>query len=112
MINFPTEVFINKIACNNTRHDEMKIPISLHLPRERKVKTQALIDSGARGSSFIDKNFVKKERIPSKPLKEPIPVQNVDRTENQAGTIQEHVDVPIEVKGRIKQILLLVTSLG
>ena len=39
----------------------MKIPISLHLPQERKVETQALIDSGARGSSFIDKNFVKKE---------------------------------------------------
>ena len=33
-------------------------------------------------------------------------------TKNQAGDITTHVDVPVEIKGRIKRISLLVTSLG
>ena len=53
-----------------------------------------------------------KNHIPSKPLDRPIPVRNVDGTENQAGDITTHVDVPVEIKGRIKRIPLLVTSLG
>ena len=100
------------LSANNSLQDEMKIKISLHLPWKRKVKTCALIDSRARELSFIDENFVTKNHIPSKPLDQPIPVWNVDGTENQVGDITIHVDVPVEIKGLIKRILLLVTFLG
>jgi len=37
----------------------MKIKISFTTNNGLKVETNALIDSGAKGASFINKNFVK-----------------------------------------------------
>jgi predicted aspartyl protease len=78
----------------------------------RKVETPALIDCGAKGANYISRSFVNKCQIPLLKLSKPIPVLNVDGTENQDGAIQEYVDVLIEVKGRERRLSLLVTSLG
>jgi hypothetical protein len=50
--------------------------------------TQALIDCGATGC-FIDIEWAKLNNIPTRPLTKPIPVYNIDSTENDAGMITD-----------------------
>ncbi|KAI5115799.1 hypothetical protein M0805_007835 [Coniferiporia weirii] len=66
----------------------MKIPITI-IVHDQNVSTNALIDSGAEGK-FIDAKFIIKNRIPTKPLRHPIHVKNVDGTPNQHGTITRY----------------------
>jgi hypothetical protein len=54
--------------------------------------TTALLDLGATGM-FVNSDFVKWERLTTRPLSRPIPVYNVDRSPNEAGSITEVVDV-------------------
>src|SRR3982074_331116 len=90
----------------------MKIPIQIMLTNNRKVETIALIDSGAKGASFIDRDFAAKQKIPLKRLTKDIPILNADGTENRGGDICEYVKVTLEVEKRSCGILLLATSLG
>ena len=89
----------------------MKIQIFV-ITKNQKVETQALIDCGAKGASYISRIFATRSKISLVPLKKTIPVLNVDGTENQDGAIREYVDVIVEVKGRERRLSLLVTSLG
>ena len=59
---------------------------------QRKHGVRALVDCGATGL-FIDREYVKSNRIPTKKLSCPIPVFNVDGTENENGSITEVVDL-------------------
>ena len=45
---------------------------------------KALLDSGAM-ENFLDHHTIKRLRIPTQPLEQPIRLTNVDRTTNQAG---------------------------
>ena len=53
---------------------------------------QALLDSGASGL-FINLEFVKAKQINTCQLTRPIPVNNVDRSLNKRGPIQEVVEL-------------------
>jgi len=90
----------------------MQIPISLFTVENRKVETTALINCGAKGASFIDKDFVEQENISLQELPTPVTIANVDRSENQGGTMTHYAKVTVEVKGRATKVVLLVTSLG
>jgi hypothetical protein len=50
--------------------------------QKKKVKTTALLDTGA-GGKFIDQNFVRNQEIETKELKYLIEVFNVDGTPNK-----------------------------
>jgi hypothetical protein len=89
----------------------MKIKVLLSYGN-RNVETQALIDCGAKGANYISRSFTQQNRIPLIPLKKPIPVLNVDGTDNCGGAITDYVRATIEVKKRVCELLLLVTSLG
>jgi len=93
-------------------------PTSLHVDIQLTTtdeglhfRTRALIDSGATGS-FIDRDYVTRNRIPTKRLSRAIPVYNVDGTRNEAGSIMDVVDVVIDYKGHGERTVLAVTSLG
>ena len=47
----------------------------------KDVNTTAIIDSGAQ-INCIDWAFVRKHQIPTRPLKNPFPIQNTDQTSN------------------------------
>ena len=51
---------------------------------------QALLDSGATGM-FIDRVYVKANRLSTRTLSSTIPVRNVDGTPNEAGLVTEVV---------------------
>ena len=90
----------------------MKIGISIITSDNRRVETIALIDSGAKGASFISQNFAENSKIPLLSLSKKIPVLNVDGTENQGGSIREYAEVTLKVQGRTCNVCLLATSLG
>jgi predicted aspartyl protease len=78
---------------------------------QRKQGIQALVDCGATGL-FIDREYVKSNRLPTRKLSQPIPVFNVDSTANEAGSILEVVELIIRYDGHSERALFSVTSLG
>ena len=67
------------------------MPFEFH-SYDGKAETEALIDSGATGN-FIDYRWVIQHRLGTQTLAEPIPVHNVDGTQNKAGLIRRYTDV-------------------
>lgn len=88
----------------------MKIPIGIH-SRKEIVETTALIDSGAEGQ-FLDSTFVDIHQIPTKPLRRPIQVLNVDGTPNSEGEISRFAWRFITIGEELIPVYFLVTSLG
>lgn len=85
----------------------MHIQITL----DQTVETPALIDSGA-GGMFIDEQFARMHNIPLTPLISPIPVYNVDGTQNKQGAITHYTWRNLSVAGTTHRTRLLATSLG
>ena len=72
---------------------------------------KALLDSGATGS-FIDKDFVRRHHIKTRPLHRPIPVYNIDGTLNESGSISEVADFVLHYRDHTERTQFAVTSLG
>ena len=70
-----------------------------------------VVDSGATGR-FIDRNYVKANRLTTRTLSVPIPVRNVDGTPNEAGAIMEVVDLILRYENHSERTLFVVTGLG
>jgi hypothetical protein len=78
---------------------------------ERTFRLEGLLDCGASGL-FIDRDYVNRNRIPTRRLQRPIPVLNVDGTPNEAGAIKEVVSLVLRYKDHAERALFAVTSLG
>ena len=87
----------------------------MHIPVTTKTnnagKIRALIDSGAQGK-FIDKVVALKLGLKETPLRQNIPVYNVDGTPNRLGQIRTKVELPITIGGKEVKEELYVTHLG
>src|ERR1700677_3298245 len=80
------------------------VPINIGLKTldtHNSINIDSLLDCGASGL-FIDKQFVKLNKIMTWKLPQPIPIYNVDGTLNEGGTIKEAVD-PIVSYGNHKE---------
>ena len=88
---------------------EVKVPVEVQGPAF-PIKVDALLDSGATGC-FIDKSWALKRRIELKPLKNPIPVLNVDGTWNQAGDITHFVSIILKIGKHAEKLWCAVTRL-
>jgi len=91
---------------------------SLHLKVEivttdtqQLISFMALLDCGATGL-FVDRGFVDRNRITTRTLSRPIPVYNIDGTLNEAGSIQEVVDVVLRYRDHSERVQFAVTGLG
>ena len=78
---------------------------------QRKYGICALVDSGATGL-FIDREYVKSNKIPTVKLLAVIPVFNVDGTANTAGSISEVAELILRYNGHSERALFSVTGLG
>jgi predicted aspartyl protease len=73
--------------------------------------TQALIDCGATGC-FMDIEWAKLNNVSTRPLSKPIPVYNVNSTENDAGTITDIADIILRYQNHSEHTQVAVTRLG
>ena len=105
-----TEELVLELRRSVTIKREVKVPIKVQGPAF-PIKVDALLDSGATGC-FIDKSWALERRIQLKPLKNPIPVLNVDGTRNQAGDITHFVSVIIKIGKHAEKLWCAVTCLG
>ena len=88
----------------------MKVPVEVQGPAF-PIKVNTLLDSGATGC-FIDKSWALEWRIELKPLKNPIPVLNVNGTRNQAGDITHFVSIIIKIGKHAENLWCAITCLG
>ena len=88
----------------------MRLPLVLYC-EEKKVETNALLDSGA-GGTFIDQNFTQTLRMHWQKLPNPITALNVDGMINKKGTITHSVKIPIKIGETIKQINFKIAGIG
>ena len=61
---------------------------------------------------FIDRTYVKANRLPTWTLSSPIPVQNVDGTLNEASSVTEVVELVLRYQNHLEHAFFVVTGLG
>ena len=105
-----TEEPVLELRRSVTIEREVKVPIEVQGPAF-PIKVDALLDSGATGC-FIDKSWALERQIELKPLKNPIPMLNVDGTRNQAGDITHFVSLIIKIGRHAEKLWCAVTCLG
>ena len=104
-----------RLVVNATESSPTSLRIRVELQSvidQRKVSTQALVDSGATSLGYADADFVAQNGIPTTRLQRPIPVFNVDGSPNEAGGISAVVDVVLGHEGHSERVVLAVTKLG
>jgi Retroviral aspartyl protease len=72
--------------------------------------TATLLDCGAT-DKFIHSNFMKRNRIMTRLLSQPIPIYNMDGTLNKAGSITKVVKMMLQYRDHSEKTLFTVTSL-
>ena len=104
------EELVLELRQSVTIEREVKVPVEVQGPAF-PIKVDALLDSGTTGC-FIDKSWALERQIELKPLKNPIPVLNVNGTRNQAGDITHFVSVIIKIGKHAEKLWCAVTCLG
>ena len=90
----------------------LKLKVSIETTDTGEVKSlNSLVDSGATGN-FIDRDYVKTNRLTTRSLSTPVPVYNVDGTPNEAGSITEVADLILRYKNHSERALFAITGLG
>ena len=77
----------------------------------RVIAAKALLDSGA-SNLFADEEWVHIQGLPTRKLKHPVPVYNIDGTRNEAGSVREAVDLFTDYEGHTEMATFYVTALG
>jgi hypothetical protein len=100
------------IASLEDKPGSLKLKVSIETTDTGETKSiTSLIDSGATGN-FIDREYVKANRLTTRTLSKPIPVFNVDGTPNEAGSITEVADLILRYKNHSERTLFAITGLG
>jgi hypothetical protein len=90
--------------------NRLEVPITLH-SFKGMAEEVALIDSGAT-ENFIDQETIKKLKLGSKKLSEPIRLRNINGTYNQSGSVTHFIDLLVSRGGRKIMQQFYVTNLG
>jgi hypothetical protein len=91
---------------------EVKLTMTLvALDTGKRINMEALLDSGATGM-FMDPSFVKKHRLQTKPLTEPVRVKNVDGTWNKGGDITQQIEMNMELGGHEERVTFEIAKIG
>jgi hypothetical protein len=90
----PSKYIVTSIPSTNSLEVEVQIQgTNIGTP----VSLSALLDCGATGI-FMDTEWVRKNKITTRPLSRPIPVYNVDGSPNTAGEIKDIAEVTLRYK--------------
>ena len=99
-----------KLRRSVTIKREVKVPVEFQGPAF-PIKVDALLDSGAT-RCFMNKSWALEQRIELKPLKNPIPVLNIDGMQNQAGDITHFISIIIKIGKHAEKLWCAITCLG
>jgi hypothetical protein len=61
---------------------------------------------------FIDRDYVKTNKLSTRTLSHPIPVRNIDRTLNEASSVHEVVELILRYRNHSEKAFFTVTNLG
>ena len=75
------------------------------------ISVKALLDSGAMGL-FMSKKLAERQGFKLERLAKPIKVRNVDRSNNQGGSITHKVEVNLYYRGHIERVRMDMCELG
>ena len=100
------------IASAEDGSTSLKLKVEIEITDTGEVKSvNSFVDSGAT-RDFIDLHYAKNNQLHTQKLSKPIPVYNIDRTLNKAGSITEVVDLILRYRNHLEQTLFTVTGLG
>ena len=91
--------------------NRLEVSITLHLFKGMAEEV-ALIDSGGATENFIDQETIKKLKLGSKKLSEPVWLRNIDGTYNQSGSVTHFIDLLVNRGGRKIMQRFYVMNLG
>jgi hypothetical protein len=74
-------------------------------------RAKALLDSSC-SCTCINREFVKKNKIPTKRMARPIPIYNADGTQNLEESITEYVELWMQIQYHTERIHMAVLNLG
>lgn len=76
------------------------------------IMSHALIDCGATGYAFIDKDFVATNKFPLYPLKQPHAIEVIDGRPISSGEVTHMTKVELVINGHVETLPAFITSLG
>src|SRR5271169_1965960 len=79
---------------------------------ENKIRTHALIDSGATGYSFIDEDFARHHNLPLYKLSTPRSLEVIDGRPISSGTITHIAKAHLSIGSHHEKLPMFVTKLG
>ena len=78
----------------------------------RKLDSHALVDCGASGFSFVDRDFVRQRNLPLSLLKNPQCLEVIDGRPIDLGDITHIVKIGLNINGHFENLSAYVTKLG
>ena len=78
----------------------------------KTIATHALIDCGATGNAFIDKDFALHHQLPLTPLQYPSSLEVIDGRPISSGNITHHVNTHLSILEHHEMLPMFVTMLG
>jgi len=97
---------------NEEKMDGSHLAITYQIICEKPIFTHALIDNGATGYAFIDKDFVCHHHLPLLPLEKPRRLEVIDGRLVSSGKITHYVKTLLKINDHLEEALLFVTKLG
>ena len=76
------------------------------------IPSHALIDCGATGYAFVDKDFATTHSLPPYPLKQHRAIEVIDGRTISSGDVTHMTKVSLNIKGHIEELPAFITSLG
>ncbi|KNZ80881.1 hypothetical protein J132_04105 [Termitomyces sp. J132] len=104
----PQQYVMASALSANSLHLDVEIEM---MDTQQTHRVIALLDSRAM-ELFLNLEFIKCHSLTTQPLSKPIPVYNIDRTPNKAGTINSTVDLVLHYQNHVECTVFVITSLG
>ena len=102
------DILADCIYETGSESEHFHVPITVSGVRRSK-EVVAMVDSGA-STLFINKRFVKENKIRTRKLREPIPVYNIDGTPNANGSIDEIAVLNMRIGEHDERTIFTVTD--
>jgi hypothetical protein len=99
-------------SINEEKLDGSHLAITCQVACEKPIPTYALIDNGATGYAFMDKDFACHHHLPQLPLKKPRRLEVIDGRPVSSGKITHYIKTTLKINDHLEEAFFYVTKLG